>query len=96
MTENNGFIGNPESGIDQFLNSQFESASSADKESKMTTFTVSIPLVSYYEVEIEAESEIEARLAVTRFLPSDITDDGNYTGWDIDFSNLGVAETETL
>jgi hypothetical protein len=61
----------------------------------MSKFTVSIPLVSYYELEIEAETEVDARLAVARFTPSDITKDDNYQGWDIDFSNLGVVEKET-
>jgi hypothetical protein len=58
----------------------------------MTKFTVSIPLVSYYEIEIEAESEVDARLAVTRLPLDDITE-SYYTGWDIDFSNLGVSES---
>jgi hypothetical protein len=34
MTENNGFIGNPESGIDQFLNRQYESTNSAEETEK--------------------------------------------------------------
>ena len=58
----------------------------------MTKFTVSIPLVSYYEVEIEAESEVDARLAVARLSASDVSE-GYYVGWDIDFSNLGVSES---
>ena len=57
----------------------------------MSKFTVSIPLVSYYEVEIEAESEVDARLAVARLPLDDITQ-SYYTGWDIDFSNLGINE----
>ncbi len=62
----------------------------------MSKFTVSIPLVSWYELEIEAESEIDARLAVARLTPSEITDKGgSYTGWDIDFSNLGVSEEQS-
>ena len=60
----------------------------------MSKFTVSIPLVSYYEIEIEAETEVDARLAVARIPLDDITG-GYYTGWDIDFSNLVVNETET-
>jgi hypothetical protein len=57
----------------------------------MSKFTVNVPLVSYYEVEIEAENEAEARLAVTRLVPSDLPSEA-YQGWDVDFSNLVVSE----
>lgn len=59
----------------------------------MTKFTANIPVVSYYEVEIEAENEAEARIAVAKMTPSDIEDKGGeYAGWDIDFRNLVINE----
>jgi hypothetical protein len=62
----------------------------------MTKFTVSVPVVSYYEVEIEAENAFEARKQITEFTPSVIEEKGgDYTGWDIDYSNIVINEMET-
>jgi hypothetical protein len=66
----------------------------------MTKFTVSIPVVSYYEVEIEAETPNDVVEQISHFTPSMIEDrGGHYTGWDIDFSNVGfdglVKESQT-
>ncbi len=62
----------------------------------MSKFTVSIPVVSYYELEIEAESASEAKKQVAKFSPLDIEDNGGeYAGWDIDYKNIVVNEMET-
>jgi hypothetical protein len=64
----------------------------------MSKFTVSIPVVSYYEVKIDANSADEAKEKVTGFTPSVIEDKGGYyVGWDIDYSNIVVnQEPETF
>ena len=61
----------------------------------MTKFTVQVPLVSYYEIEIEAENPSEALLKIGEFVASDVSA-GEYQGWDIDYSNIsfqGLVET---
>jgi hypothetical protein len=59
----------------------------------MSKFTVNIPVVSYYEVKIDAENAFEARKQVADFSPSIIEDKGGYyVGWDIDNSNIVINE----
>jgi hypothetical protein len=59
----------------------------------MSKFTVNIPVVSYYEVMIDADNADEARQQVANFSPSVIEDKGGYyVGWDIDSRNIVVNE----
>jgi hypothetical protein len=59
----------------------------------MSKFIVNIPLVSYYEVEIDAETEIDAHNKAVQLMPSEINI-GEYQGWDIDSRNIVVNKIE--
>lgn len=59
----------------------------------MSKYTVNIPLVSYYVIEIDASSADEAKSKASALVPSEINV-GEYQGWDVDFSNIVANKIE--
>lgn len=66
---------------------------------EMARYSVSVPVVSYYEIELEEPNMLGLIEdgGLTRYLSElglAITEQGSYQGWDLDLSNVSVAPIE--